>query len=160
MPVSWKAALTIVALSGAATRPAFATDICVNGTLGARAYTLSTTDDSGGPCPYHQCVYLVRDFSGPYPSETERTYWECYDKATKYTISCALIRGNDIDKYSDVFRQDEGSKSDSSTSPKPPEPDFSNGDSGVGSASGSTITLPDSGEPDFSSGGSGSTSAQ
>jgi hypothetical protein len=51
------------------------------------------------------CDYLVKDFSGTYPDERERVNWECYDRESTVSIACTFVRGNDIRKYSDVYRK-------------------------------------------------------
>jgi hypothetical protein len=56
-------------------------------------------------CGSNGCEYMVQGFSGSYPDERERINWECYDQRTTYSISCTYVRGNDILKYSDVYRK-------------------------------------------------------
>lgn len=63
---------------------------------------------SDEPCiPESRCQYSVKDFKGTYPPEKERTYWSCYDRASKITIGCNFIRGDNIKKFSHVFRKHE-----------------------------------------------------
>jgi hypothetical protein len=56
-------------------------------------------------CGARGCDYLVRNHVGSYPSEKERSQWECYDAKSKMSISCAFIRGDKIRNYSDVYRK-------------------------------------------------------
>jgi hypothetical protein len=51
------------------------------------------------------CDYLVQNFSGSYPDEKERMNWECYDQKSTFSIACTYVRGDDILKYSDVYRK-------------------------------------------------------
>jgi hypothetical protein len=62
-----------------------------------------------------ECEYLVNNFSGSYPSERERVNWECFDRSSKISIACTFVRGDDILKYSDVYR-----KRTSLTTDRPP----------------------------------------
>lgn len=57
-------------------------------------------------CPPADCEYLVKDFSGQYPSDEERAkgYWQCYDAKSKTSVACTFVRDNAIEKYSDVYR--------------------------------------------------------
>jgi hypothetical protein len=77
------------------------------------AITLANQAVAGVPvalCGSGGCEYLVNNFSGTYPDERERVHWECFDRSTLASVSCSFVRGNDIRKYSDVYRKRSGSQ--------------------------------------------------
>jgi hypothetical protein len=51
------------------------------------------------------CEYRVNNFSGTYPDERERVHWECFDRSTQDSVPCSQVHGDDIRKYSDVYRK-------------------------------------------------------
>lgn len=84
--------------------------ICVSGLLTAASVHAEVPPTL---CPPDACEYLVNGFSGTYPSERERAdgHWQCYDQESKISIACTFIRGDDIRKYSDVYRRGSSSSS-------------------------------------------------
>lgn len=56
-------------------------------------------------CGKAPCDYLVRGFSGTYPNERDRINWQCYDRNSTISIACTFVRGDEIRKYSDVYRK-------------------------------------------------------
>jgi hypothetical protein len=64
-------------------------------------------------CPASKCEYLVRNHSGTYPDERERAagHWQCYDEDTKASIACTFVRGDAIERFSDVYRRTGGQSS-------------------------------------------------
>jgi hypothetical protein len=56
-------------------------------------------------CGPNECQYLVNDGVGNYPTEEDRVEWECYDTNSKVSIGCTFVRGDDIYKYSDVYKK-------------------------------------------------------
>jgi hypothetical protein len=65
--------------------------------------TQSVRTQISDPCEGKRCEYKVKDGVGDYPDERERQCWRCMDK-TKTIISCALVRGQAIKQYPNIFR--------------------------------------------------------
>ena len=81
------------------TRAALVLALTILSTFPARSDVPSTL------CGQEGCDYLVRSGSGTYPDEKERINWDCFDARTKVSIACTYVRGDDIRKYSDVYRR-------------------------------------------------------
>jgi hypothetical protein len=56
--------------------------------------------------------YAVSAARGNYPPEAERTYWSCYDSASKVSVACSYVRGENIKKFDYVYRQLQGNPQD------------------------------------------------